>query len=175
MAPLPCAGGQLWSPLYRRACARGWCATMVSSRQGMSVSKEASKEAGSVSLHGCLDIGGSNDQLHLKIARLLRSPRAPLQRRLWPEGWWRLRICSLPLGPCQLPSCGCSFSALPCSLSSGQRPHSHALIMPMPSGVGLSPGTQPFLLPGSVHLQCAFTPLILLQLHVTLIILLVCP
>ena len=92
MAPLPCAGGQLWSPLYRRACARGWCATMVSSRQGMSVSKEASKEAGSVSLHGCLDIGGSNDQLHLKIARLLRSPRAPLQRRLWPEGWWRLRI-----------------------------------------------------------------------------------
>ena len=45
---------------------------MVSSRQGKSVSKAADSK----SLCRCLDLGGGRDQLRLKLARLLRSPRA---------------------------------------------------------------------------------------------------
>ena len=88
MAPLPSAGWQLWTLPYCRVCTRGWCAMMVSSRQGKSVSKEA----GSRSLCGCLDLVGSRDQLHLGDSWAVEVTQSALQRHLWRVCWWGLRI-----------------------------------------------------------------------------------
>ena len=62
MSPWPREGMQQQTLLCCGACARGWCATIVSSRQGKSVSNEA----GSRSLCGCWDFVSSNDQLRLE-------------------------------------------------------------------------------------------------------------
>ena len=56
---------------------------MVSSRQGKSVSKEA----GSRSLCGCLDLVGSRDQLHLGDSWAVEVTQSALQKRPWLEGW----------------------------------------------------------------------------------------
>ena len=65
---------------------------MVSSRQG----KRVSKAAGSRSLHGFLDLGGSRDQLCLVISRAVEVTQSALKKRLWPEGWWGLKIWAPP-------------------------------------------------------------------------------
>ena len=80
MAPLPRADWQLQTLPYCRAYARGWCATMVTSRQGKSISKEA----GSRSLCRCLDLVGGRDQLHLVDSWAVEVTQSTLQRRLWP-------------------------------------------------------------------------------------------
>ena len=62
---------------YCHHCTVGPCQRLMcydgelKARQGKSVSKAADSR----SLHGCLDLGSSRDQLCLKLAWLLRSPR----------------------------------------------------------------------------------------------------
>ena len=79
---------------------------MVSWRQG----KRISKAAGSRSLHGCLDLDGSSDQLSLVDSWAVEVTRSALQKRLWPVGWWGLKIWEptsgllLPPSPAGAPS-----------------------------------------------------------------------
>ena len=49
--------------------------------------KRVSKEAGSRSLCGCLDLAGSRDQLRLEDSQAVEVTKSNLQIRLWPVGW----------------------------------------------------------------------------------------
>ena len=112
---LPCYG----------ACARGWCETIVSSSQGKSISNEA----GSRNLCSAWTLSVAMINCALKIARLLRSPRAPCRDGLWLVGWWVLRIWEPTSRLWPPPFCGRSLrsTALPRPsqvLYSGSHPRS---------------------------------------------------
>ena len=73
---------------------RGWCSAMVSSRQSKSISKAAvSRKSSQV-----LGLGVASDQLCLKLARLLRSPRAFCRNVCGWEAGEDWRFGSPPLG-----------------------------------------------------------------------------
>ena len=77
----------------------GWCAAMVSSRQGKSVARQQTAEV----FTGAWTWGGSRDQLRLKLAWLLRSPKAFCRNicgRKTGEDW---RSGSPPLGSFSCP------------------------------------------------------------------------
>ena len=87
--------------------------------------------------------GGSRDQLCLKLAGLLRSPRSFCRNVCgWKAGedW---RSGSPNLGSSSCPLCGPSYVSWGHSVSSGQRPRPHTLITPMPCDLTLSPSAQP--------------------------------
>ena len=99
--------------------------------------------------------GGSRGQLHPKLARLLRSPRA-LCRNVsgWKAGedlrFWEPTSGLLLLLP---PLWGTSYVSRGSSLSSGQGPPPHTLIMTMPRALTLSPRAPPLFRPRGGHLQ----------------------
>ena len=113
---------------------------MASSRQGKSVSKAA----GSRSLRGCLDLGSSRDHLHLIDSRAVGVTQSVLQKRLWPVGWWGLKIWEPTSGLLLLPPCGRSFFSCGCSLSSRQPPLPRTLNMPTLRALVLSPSANPY-------------------------------
>ena len=67
---------------------------MVSSRQGKSISKAVDSR----SLCGCLDLGGSRDQLHLIISQDVEVTQSALQKCLWPKAGEDWGSGSPPLG-----------------------------------------------------------------------------
>ena len=123
---------------------RGWCSAMVSSRQSKSISKAAvSRKSSQV-----LGLGVASDQLCLKLARLLRSPRAFCRNVCGQEAGEDWRFGSPPLGSSSCPpprALLCLLIALSLLRST---PHPHTLIMTMPRALTLSPCAHPYLTMG---------------------------